>query len=84
MAVAGLTFGWMTTGARTFVSTVGGVAGLQAEAFLFGGLDSHWQAISSLAVLAFVAPIIVGAFFPETSGRVLEEISPERDARPPG
>ncbi len=66
------------SGARTFVATIGGVAGLQAEAWLFGSFDSHWQAISTLAMLAFVAPIIVGAFYPETSGRVLEEISPER------
>jgi len=65
------------SGARAFVATIGGVAGLQAEAWLFGGSGSHWEAISTLAVLAFAAPVIVWAFFPETSGRVLEEISPE-------
>jgi hypothetical protein len=51
---------------------------MQAAGFLFGGLGSHWEAISMLAVLAFVAPVIVAAFFPETSGRTLEDISPER------
>lgn len=75
------------SGARVFIATLGGVIGLQAEAMLFGGLGSHWSAISGLATLAFIAPFIVAAFFPETSGRLLEAISPEKDAvdapRPP-
>lgn len=68
------------SGARVFIATVGGVVGLQVEALIFGGLGDHWAAISSLAAVAFAAPFIVAGFFPETSGRTLEEISPERSA----
>ena len=66
------------SGARTIVATIGGVLGLAAESLLYGIYHSHWTAISLLVLVAFAAPIIVVIFFPETSGRELEEISPER------
>lgn len=65
-------------GARTMLSTLGAVAGLTLESVLYGVVGSHWTAISVLAGLAFLAPVIVWAAFPETSGKSLDEIAPER------
>ena len=65
-------------GARMVLGTVGGVAGLWVESVLYGVFGSHWTAISVMVVLALLAPVVVAIFFPETSGRALEEISPER------
>lgn len=66
------------SGARLVLGTLGGVLGLTAESALYAVFGSHWTAISVLAGLAFAAPLVVAAVFPETSGRALEEISPER------
>ncbi|MBW2385703.1 MAG: MFS transporter [Deltaproteobacteria bacterium] len=66
------------SGARVIVATLGGVAGLWAESVLFGIFGSHWTAVQALVVGAFIAPILVLLFFPETSGRELEDISPEK------
>jgi len=66
------------SGARTIIATVGGSLGLAAEGVLYGVFGSHWTAISVLVLGAFAAPLIVALFFPETAGRELEEISPER------
>jgi hypothetical protein len=52
--------------------------GLALESVLYGILGSHWEAISLLAALAVLGPILVMATFPETRGRTLEEIAPER------
>jgi putative MFS transporter len=65
------------SGARTIIGTLGGVLGLFTESVLFGIFGSHWTAVSVLALGALVAPVIVLAFFPETSRRELEDISPE-------
>jgi MFS family permease len=65
------------SGARVIIATLGGVLGLITESFLFGIYGSHWTAVSILALGAFIAPFIVLVFFPETSGRKLEDISPE-------
>ncbi len=69
------------SGARVIASTLGGVLGLWIESILFGVLHSHWSAISLLMTVGLVAPLIVWTFFPETSGRELEDISPERTAQ---
>jgi len=53
---------------------------LWAESVLFGVFGSHWTAVSMLVVGAFAAPILVLPFFPKTSGRDLEEISPEKSS----
>jgi len=66
------------SGARAAIATLGGVSGLAAESALYGTLGSHWAAISALAAVALLGPVIVAASFPETSGRALEETAPER------
>ena len=65
-------------GARVIVATVGASLGLALESLLFAVYGSHAVAISILALLAMIAPLIVRLTFPETAGRRLEEISPER------
>ena len=65
-------------GVRSSVWTLGGSVGLVLESFLYNMLGSHWSAISLLATFAVLAPLIVAVTFPETSGRSLEEIAPER------
>jgi len=65
------------SGARMVLGTLGAVTGLWAESFLYGIVNSHWTTVSLLVSIAFLAPVIVALFFPETSGRSLEEISPD-------
>ena len=65
-------------GVRMVIATVGAGIGLALESVLFNRFGSHWPAISLLASLALIAPVIVALTFPETSGRSLEEIAPER------
>jgi MFS family permease len=65
------------SGARVIIATLGGVLGLFTESLLFGIFGSHWTAVSVLALGAFIAPLVVLSFFPETKGRELEDISPE-------
>jgi MFS family permease len=64
--------------ARSVVGQLGGSLGLACESLLFAGLGAHALAISALALVGLAAPVIVARAFPETSGRPLEEISPER------
>jgi MFS family permease len=66
------------SGARMALGTAGGVLGLWVESALYGVVGSHWKAICFLVLPAVIAPLVVAAFFPETSGRALEEIAPER------
>jgi putative MFS transporter len=66
------------SGVRGFATTLGIVLGLGAVSVLFGVLGSNWTAIATLAALALLAPLLVWLGFPETSGRSLEEIAPER------
>ena len=66
------------SGARSVLTSIGAVLGLAVHAILFIQVGSQWTAITLLAPLILVAPIIVALAFPETSGRTLEEISPER------
>ena len=60
------------------MATLGGVCGLAMEGVVYTALGSHWHAISLLALALCFTPIIVALAFPETSGRTLEEIAPER------
>ena len=61
-----------------FPSTLGAVLGLSAQSVLYAAVGSHWESISILVLFALAAPFIVRLAFPETSGRALDEISPER------
>jgi putative MFS transporter len=57
--------------------TTGGALGLLLEGVLYGVTGSHWNAIRCLMVFWMAAPIVVFAFFPETAGMELEDISPD-------
>jgi MFS family permease len=67
------------SGARAFAGTLGVVAGLGAVSLLFGVLGSNWTAVICLGAVGLIATALVWVTFPETSGRSLEEIAPERD-----
>jgi putative MFS transporter len=62
--------------ALAVAGTTGGALGLFLEGVLFNFTGSHARAICYLTVFWMVAPAIMW-FLPETSGRELEEISPE-------
>jgi putative MFS transporter len=66
------------SGARVALTTLGATLGLALESALYAVVGSHWTAITILLSLFLVAPIVVAAFFPETAGRPLDEIAPER------
>jgi putative MFS transporter len=66
------------SGARAFMMTLGTVGGLAAVSLLYPLVGSNWNAIALLGGLALLGPLIVWLVFPETSGRSLEEIAPER------
>ena len=66
-------------GTRMIAATLGGVAGLAAESWLYTLLGSHWTAVSILALFALAAPVIL-LRFPETSRRRLEDVA-ANDAR---
>lgn len=63
---------------RMLVATLGGSAGLALESHLFGVLGSHAAAITALLPALLVAAGLVYFTLPETAGRELEEVSPER------
>src|ERR1700730_6658529 len=62
--------------ALTVAGTTGGALGLFLEGVLYNRTGSHVTAICYLTIFWMLAPAIMW-FFPETSGRELEEISPE-------
>lgn len=66
------------SGIRSIVATVAIASGLAVEGTLYGALGGHGEAIMAMAWMALLSPIIVLAFFPETAGRVLEEIAPDK------
>jgi putative MFS transporter len=63
--------------------TTGGAIGLFLEGVLYNLTGSHATAICYLTIFWMISPVIM-LFFPETSGRELEEISPEAIAPIPG
>ena len=64
-------------GLGAIVGTLGSVFGLALEAVLFPIFESHWTPVCLIAALGFGMPLIVALVYPETSGRALEEVSPE-------
>jgi hypothetical protein len=65
-------------GMRLVFLTLSGSLGLLLESLLYGVVASHWVAIGALALLAFPGAFLVARCFPETAGRTLDEIAPER------
>ena len=65
-------------GMRLVFVTLGGSLGLLLEALLYGVVTSHWVAIGVLATLAVPGALLVARWFPETAGRTLDDIAPER------
>jgi putative MFS transporter len=65
------------TGALAVVGQIGGSLGLATESLLFVALGSHARSISLLALAGLAAPFLVAFWFPETSRRRLEDVSPE-------
>jgi len=65
-------------GARMVMATLAAGIGLALESVLYGQLGSHWTAISGLLLVSLASPLLIALFYPETAGRTLEEISPER------
>jgi putative MFS transporter len=63
---------------RMLASTVGGSVGLALESALYAALGSHAAAITALLPALGVALAILWLAIPETAGRELEEVSPER------
>jgi hypothetical protein len=63
---------------RLVFVTLGGSLGLLLEALLYGIVASHWTAIGVLATLALPGALLVARCFPETAGRTLDDIAPER------
>ena len=64
-----------------FVGTVGGIIGLALISALFPILGSNWAAVSALATLVLLVPLIVWLTFPETARRTLEDIAPDQPTR---
>jgi len=62
--------------ALTVAGTTGGAIGLLLESVLFNFTWSHTKAVCYLTIFWMLTPAIMW-FLPETSGRELEEISPE-------
>jgi putative MFS transporter len=65
-------------GVRLLFVTLGGSLGLLLEALLYRLVASHWVAIGILALLACPGALLVARSFPETAGRPLDDITPER------
>jgi hypothetical protein len=65
---------------RAVVGTLGGVAGLALEGPLYQLVGSHALAITCMAPVLVLPPILIATLLPETASRELEDISPERAA----
>lgn len=64
-------------GARSLVAAAGSALSQVIHGLIFGLIGSQWVAVSLMSVLIFITPFIVTRL-PETSGRTLDEIAPER------
>jgi putative MFS transporter len=62
--------------ALVVAGTTGGALGLFLEGVLYAFSHSHWTAVRYLTGFWMMGPVIMLLFFPETSGRELEVISP--------
>ncbi len=64
-------------GARALVAASGTVVSLTIHGLIFNLVGSQWTAVTLLALLVFVTPFLV-LWLPETSGRSLDEVAPEK------
>jgi MFS family permease len=64
--------------ALAVTNTLGGVLGLMVEPLLYKVMGSHWRAASLLYLVSFGAPVVVLTMFPESAGKELDELAPER------
>lgn len=69
------------SGMRMVVGALGSVAGLSLEGILYGVTGSHAGAITFMLPLLLLPPLVIALGLPETAGRELEEVSPERPGR---
>lgn len=65
-------------GVRLVCLTLGGSLGLLLESLLYGVVASHWVTIRALTMLALPGALLLALCFPETAGRRLDDIAPER------
>lgn len=65
-------------GMMMLCAVLGGVAGLASESFLYTVVGSHAKAVSTVLLPSFASPIVVHCCLPETAGKDLDEIAPER------
>ena len=63
---------------RTVIGTLGGITGLALEGWLYSTTGSHAAAITLMAPMLIVPPLVIALLLPETARHELEEISPER------
>jgi MFS family permease len=63
---------------RMLAATLGGSLGLALESVLYDALGSHTAAITALLPGLAIGVAVVWLGIPETAGRELEEVSPER------
>ena len=62
----------------TVVNTLGGILGLLAEPLIYSVVGTTWRAVSLIYMVALGAVPVVLVLFPETAGKELDELSPER------
>lgn len=65
-------------GMMMLFAVLGGVAGLACESLFYTMLGTHAASVSVVLLPAFISPIVVHCCLPETAGKDLDEIAPER------
>ncbi len=66
------------SGLRGVMGTLGGVFGLTLESWIYPYAGSHAMAILWMLPALLIPPVVIKFAIPETAGRTLEEISPEK------
>ena len=66
------------SGMTNFVSVLGSITGLLGVSLLFGFTGSNWTAVLILSAVSFFVPLVIALAFPETAGKPLDEIAPEK------
>jgi len=66
-------------GMMMLFAVIGGVVGLACESFFYTYFQTHAASVSVALMPAFVSPIVVHFCLPETAGKDLNEIAPEKE-----